>query len=77
LNIVYAIEDDGPGVAADENERIFEPGVRGAAQPPEPPGARAGLGLALSRRLARGVDGDVVADPTTPGGRFLVKLPAA
>jgi signal transduction histidine kinase len=75
-NIVYAIEDDGPGVAADENELIFEPGVRGAAQP-EVPGARAGLGLALSRRLARNVDGDVVADTAAPGGRFLVKLPAA
>ena len=75
-NIVYAIEDDGGGVTADENQRILEPGVRGGAQP-EVQGARAGLGLALSRRLARSVDGDVVADPTAPGGRFLVKLPAA
>ena len=74
-NIVYAIEDDGGGVTADESERIFEPGVRGGAQP-EVEGARAGLGLALSRRLARSVDGDVVAEAAAEGGRFLVRLPA-
>src|ERR687885_429317 len=28
---VFAVEDDGPGVAPEEHERIFEPGARGAA----------------------------------------------
>jgi signal transduction histidine kinase len=74
-SVVYAVEDDGPGVAADEHERIFEPGVRGRA--PRAGEQGAGLGLALARRLARSVDGDVVAEPTTSGGRFLVRLPAA
>jgi len=72
--VVYEIEDDGPGVAADENDRIFEPGLRGRA--PRPNGDQgAGLGLSLARRLARSVDGDVVADPAAGGGRFLVRLP--
>jgi signal transduction histidine kinase len=72
-SVVYAVEDDGPGVAADERDRIFEPGVRGGAQREGEQGA--GLGLALARRLARTIDGDVVAEPAS-GGRFVVKLPA-
>ena len=74
-SVVYAVEDDGPGVAADERERIFEPGVRGAAAGEREPGA--GLGLALARRLARTIDGDVTADTAAAGGRFLIRLPAA
>jgi len=72
-SVVYAVEDDGPGVAADEHERIFEPGVRGRAQRDA---QGAGLGLALARRLARSIDGDVAADPSAAGGRFLVRLPS-
>jgi signal transduction histidine kinase len=29
--VSYSVSDDGPGVRDDERERIFEPGVRGAA----------------------------------------------
>ena len=73
-SIVYEIEDDGPGVDEDERERIFEPGIRGRAQRAGNDGG-AGLGLSLARRLARSVDGDVVADAAADGGRFLVRLP--
>jgi signal transduction histidine kinase len=41
------------------------------------PGAGAGLGLALARRLARAASGDVEASPDRNGGRFVVRLPAA
>jgi two-component system OmpR family sensor kinase len=68
----YAISDDGPGVGEDERERIFEPGVRGAAAN----GDGSGLGLALARRLAASVDGEIEVDSGSPGGRFLVHLPA-
>jgi signal transduction histidine kinase len=74
--VVYTIDDDGPGVAGDEHERIFEPGVRGGA-PRAGSDEGAGLGLSLARRLARSVDGDVVATPSPRGARFLIKLPAA
>ena len=70
----YAIEDDGPGVAEDERERIFEPGVRGTAAGTNG-NAGAGLGLALARRLARSVNGDVDAETAPGGGRFVVRLP--
>jgi signal transduction histidine kinase len=73
--VLYTVEDDGPGVAAGEEERIFEPGSRGdPARRNGEPGA--GLGLALSRRLARAIDGDIVADVRAGRGRFLIRLPA-
>jgi signal transduction histidine kinase len=74
--VYYAIEDDGPGVAAGEQERIFEPGVRGRLGLANGT-AGAGLGLALARRLARGVDGNVEAAADAGHGRFVVTLPAS
>jgi signal transduction histidine kinase len=70
--VCYEIKDDGPGVRDDEQERIFEPGVRGTAAAAD---GGAGLGLALARRLARSVDGEVSAEATATGGRFLIRLP--
>jgi len=72
--VVYAVEDDGPGVSAEERERIFEPGARGAAAGANG-AAGAGLGLSLARRLARSVDGEVEAASAPEGGRFVVRLP--
>jgi signal transduction histidine kinase len=69
---VFTIGDDGPGVAPDEVETIFAPGVRGRASSAN---GGAGLGLSLSRRLARAVGGDVVAVAGSQGGRFEVVLP--
>jgi signal transduction histidine kinase len=73
-SVLFAIDDDGPGVLADEHETIFEPAVRGSAGRSTNGGA--GLGLALSRRLARAVSGDVEAHPGA-SGRFVIRLPAA
>ncbi len=72
--VVYLVEDDGPGVDEAERERIFEPGTRGGAALE---GEGAGLGLALARRLARAVSGEVEAMPSSSGGRFAVRLPRA
>jgi signal transduction histidine kinase len=72
----YVVADDGPGVESDERETIFEPGVRGRLG--EAGGLDgAGLGLSLARRLARSVTGDVEVLAGAPGGRFLIRLPAA
>ena len=72
--IMFTVEDDGPGVKDQESERIFEPGGRGTAGENE---GGAGLGLALSRRLARAAGGDVTSEPRGEGGRFVARFPAA
>ena len=65
---------DGPGVPPSFTEHLFEPGHR--ADPIDGHHG-AGLGLPLSRRLARSADGEVTYDPGhTPGARFVVTLPA-
>jgi signal transduction histidine kinase len=74
-SVVYRVHDDGPGVAEDESERIFEPAVRGsAAEAGAVPGT--GLGLSLGRRLARAAGGEVSVAPGS-GGRFELRLPSA
>jgi signal transduction histidine kinase len=70
------ISDDGPGVAAEERTRIFEPFYR-------PPGAyeassrEGGLGLALVRQIAVRHGGDVTCRDRAPqrGTLFEVRLP--
>jgi signal transduction histidine kinase len=74
--IEIAVQDDGHGVLAAEQERIFEPGYRApGAAANGGPSAGAGLGLALSRRLARGAGGDVTLGASPHGARFIVRLP--
>jgi signal transduction histidine kinase len=74
--IHFTVEDDGPGVTVEEQEKIFEPGVRGSAAARGSDGARgAGLGLALARRLARAASGDIEVRPGRAGGKFIVRLP--
>ncbi len=61
------IEDDGPGVTNDAD--IFLPGTT------SPGGSGAGLGLALARRMAHSVGGDI--DVVRAGGptRFEIRIP--
>ncbi len=73
-SVLFAVDDNGPGVTTEEQDTIFEPAVRGSAGRSTSSGA--GLGLALSRRLARAVSGDVEAQPGA-GGHFVVRLPSA
>jgi two-component system, OmpR family, sensor kinase len=68
----FSVADDGSGVAQDEVERIFEPGVRGRTAN----GHGSGLGLSLARRLASSVAGEIEALPDAGGGHFVVRLPA-
>jgi signal transduction histidine kinase len=73
--VLFAVDDDGPGVAPEEAEAIFEPAARGAAGRQSGPAAR--RGRARARRLARSASGDVDVEPSDVGGRFVVRLPAA
>jgi signal transduction histidine kinase len=72
--VVYQVEDDGPGIPADDEERIFDIYVTKAGE--ETRGL--GLGLPLSRRLARLLGGELhaVARPGR-GACFILELPAS
>jgi signal transduction histidine kinase len=74
-SVAYVVSDDGPGVGDGELEAIFDPGRRGDGVDGNPDGV--GLGLALSRRLARAAGGEVEALPSHAGAVFSVRFPAA
>ena len=69
------IDDDGPGIALDAIERVFEPFVRlEESRSPETGGI--GLGLAIARSIVRGHGGDIVLATRDEGGlRASVSLP--
>lgn len=71
--VVYTLEDEGSGIEEADVERVFDIYVTKAAG--ESRGA--GLGLPLSRRLARILGGELraVARPGS-GGCFILELPA-
>jgi signal transduction histidine kinase len=68
-----AVQDEGPGVAAADRERIFARFTRGA----QAEAGGFGLGLAIGRELARRMGGDLVLEETTTGARFVLSLPRA
>lgn len=71
------VTDHGPGIPASEHRRIFRAFHKSARDAAESrPGV--GLGLALSRRLARSIGGDLVcAAGPEPGAQFILTLPVS
>jgi signal transduction histidine kinase len=67
------VEDDGLGVAAEDQDRIFERFARGTRATD----GGFGLGLAIGRELARQMDGDLVLERGDAGARFVLHLPVA
>jgi two-component system, OmpR family, osmolarity sensor histidine kinase EnvZ len=71
------VDDDGPGVPADERERIFEPFLRLDPSRNRERGG-AGLGLAIARQLIQRYGGAIAVEDRPGGGaRFRVSLPLA
>jgi len=69
--LFFRITDDGVGITPQQMERLFEPFSRG-----EDGGTGAGLGLAISRRLARLMGGDIaVSSAPGEGSAFTLRLP--
>ncbi len=70
-SVIFSVTDTGIGIKADKKDLIFERFVK---LDKETQGA--GLGLTISRLLARILGGDVMLDTTyTKGARFLLILP--
>jgi signal transduction histidine kinase len=71
------VRDNGPGIAPDHMEAIFEPFMQVR---PHSIGERdgVGLGLAISRQLARGMGGDLTGESVVgEGSVFVCSLPRA
>jgi signal transduction histidine kinase len=76
-HVRLAVHDTGIGIAADQLARIFEPFVQVRADLTRT-AEGVGLGLAISRDLARGMDGDLTAESTLGvGSTFTLTLPSA
>ena len=73
--VAVCVQDTGPGIPEDRREQVFEPFVqldRSLTQTQE----GLGLGLAISRDLARGMHGDLTMDNSSGGGaKFVLVLP--
>ena len=62
----FTVDDTGPGVSAAQRERIFEAFAQ--ADPAHADLGGAGLGLAIARRLALAMDGEVGVEERPQGG---------
>ena len=71
--VIYTLQDEGPGIEESDVERIFDIYVTKT----EGESRGTGLGLPLSRRLARLLGGELRAFAWPgQGGRFVLELPA-
>jgi two-component system sensor histidine kinase KdpD len=74
--IVLRIEDEGPGIAQDELERVFEKFYRVKGGDGRSPGT--GLGLAICRGIANAMGGSIQAESPVSKGhgtRIVVRFP--
>jgi signal transduction histidine kinase len=69
----FELSDQGPGIKPEDVEKIFDIYVTTAGEER----AGHGLGLPLSRRLARLLGGDLDAVPAAGEGIFVLRLPGS
>jgi signal transduction histidine kinase len=74
-DVLIQVSDNGPGIPPEKLEAIFEPFTQLATGLANRKGG-VGLGLAISRDLARAMSGDLTVDSTVGlGSRFTISLP--
>jgi len=66
---IVEVADNGPGLGPDARAHLFQPFVTSKGQ------GGSGLGLAVSRRLARTMGGELIYVPTDQGTRWRLTLP--
>ena len=76
--VALTVRDSGPGIAPADHERVFEKFQQLASSPWQGKPEGAGLGLHISRELARRMGGDLrLSSLPGQGARFTLLLPAA
>jgi len=74
-NALIKVKDQGPGISAAEQGKLFSEFHRGAARPTGGEGFT-GLGLAIAKRIVRAHGGDIRVESTPEKGtEFMVSLP--
>src|SRR3954462_5488285 len=75
--IEIAVEDTGVGIPEEKLDKVFDPFVQAGRQLNQP-AQGVGLGLAISRDLARAMNGDIGLDSDVgKGSTFTLTLPRA
>jgi signal transduction histidine kinase len=69
---VVTVEDEGPGIAADDQLQLFERFYRGGSTK----ASGSGLGLAIARELAKRMEGTIELSAQPGATRFTLALPA-
>ena len=73
--VAIRVTDNGPGIAPEDRERIFEPFTQVDQGYTQSHGGT-GLGLAIGRELAHGMGGDLAVDSeSSQGSTFVLTLP--
>ena len=73
--ITLHVEDDGPGIAADDRELVFEPFYRLETSRSKVTGG-SGLGLAITKQIVESHGGPIaLSDAASGGAQFTVSLP--
>ena len=72
--VVLAVEDDGPGIPAELQDKVFERFFRGEGDR----SGSSGLGLSIVKAVADSHNGTVTLDPPLDGrgARFVVRFPS-
>jgi two-component system phosphate regulon sensor histidine kinase PhoR len=74
--VVIAVRDFGPGIAVEEQTRVFERFYRADAGRSRDQGGT-GIGLAIVKHLVQAQGGEVGVESGAGGSRFWVRLPEA
>ena len=77
-SVTIDVSDTGVGIAPDQLERIFEPFIQVNRSPTSVSREGVGLGLSISRELARAMGGDITVESVVGmGSTFSLTLPRA
>ncbi len=68
--IVITVDDNGPGISSDRQQKLFHPFMEGEASP-----GGIGIGLYTSQKMARIHKGDLTYERTDSGSRFTLLIP--